>query len=96
MADEGEDNRVYIVLVNAEEQYSLWPKEKKIPLGWDSVCQEGTKSECASYGRWDGQGGVIPIGRALSNTRLYVLDEELEGSPERNASSPMSWRIGSG
>jgi MbtH protein len=49
MADEEEDTRVYIVLINAEEQYSLWPKEKKIPPGWQSVDKEGSKSDCMSY-----------------------------------------------
>lgn len=49
MADEEEDTRVYIVLINAEEQYSLWLKEKKIPPGWQSVGKEGSKAECVSY-----------------------------------------------
>ena len=49
MADEQEDNRVYIVLINDEEQYSLWLKEKKIPPGWRAVAKEGSKTECMSY-----------------------------------------------
>lgn len=49
MADEEADNRTYIVLINAEEQYSLWPKEKKIPPGWNFVGKEGSKSDCVSY-----------------------------------------------
>ena len=38
-------------------------------------------SVCASCGRWQGKGSVVPIGRALSNICLYVLDEELEPVP---------------
>ena len=49
MEDEQEDTRVYIVLINGEEQYSLWLKDKKIPPGWKSVGKEGSKSECSSY-----------------------------------------------
>jgi MbtH protein len=49
MADEDEDNRVYIVLINAEEQYSLWWKGKSIPPGWQFTGKEGSKAECVSY-----------------------------------------------
>jgi len=49
MTDEPEDNDTYIVLINDEEQYSLWPKWKKIPSGWKSVDKEGSKSECSAY-----------------------------------------------
>lgn len=49
MVDEQEDDRTYIVLINGEEQYSLWLKDKKIPPGWKSVGKEGTKSDCMSY-----------------------------------------------
>jgi len=36
---------------------------------------------CASFGQWDGADSVVSIGRALSNTQLYVLDEVLEPVP---------------
>lgn len=44
-----EDTRTYIVLINEEEQYSLWLKDKKIPAGWHAVGKEGTKEECSQY-----------------------------------------------
>lgn len=44
-----EDNRVYIVLINAEEQYSIWLKDTKIPPGWTFAGKEGSKLECVSY-----------------------------------------------
>jgi MbtH protein len=49
MAYEQEDNRVYIVLINEEGQYSLWLQGKKIPSGWRFADKEGSKSECMSY-----------------------------------------------
>ena len=49
-ADRDQDeSRRYTVLINAEEQYSLWPKEKAVPPGWREVGQEGTRAECAAY-----------------------------------------------
>lgn len=49
MSDDQEDKRVYIVLINDEEQYSLWFKTKQIPAGWRAVGKEGTKEECSKY-----------------------------------------------
>ncbi len=40
---------MYLVLVNQEEQYSLWPSYKPIPLGWRAVGKERTKEECVVY-----------------------------------------------
>ncbi|MEW2163765.1 MbtH family NRPS accessory protein [Streptomyces sp. NPDC007084] len=47
MADE--DTTMYQVVVNEEEQYSLWPDDKEIPPGWKSVGKRGTKDECTQY-----------------------------------------------
>jgi len=40
---------MYLVLINHEEQYSLWPNYKPIPLGWKAIGEERTKSECLAY-----------------------------------------------
>jgi MbtH protein len=39
----------YVVVVNAEEQYSIWPVERELPLGWRSVGVEGSKAECLAH-----------------------------------------------
>jgi MbtH protein len=39
----------YTVLVNHEEQYSLWPTFKDIPNGWRKVGPVGTKAECLAW-----------------------------------------------
>jgi len=40
----------YYVVMNHEEQYSIWPTEKQvIPLGWTVVGKPGTKQECLEY-----------------------------------------------
>lgn len=47
--DEKEDNTTYNVVVNHEEQYSIWPVDKEIPLGWKAVGKSGNKQECLDY-----------------------------------------------
>jgi len=49
--DVAEDTRTYTVLVNDEEQYSLWLAELAIPGGWRSTGQVGSKQECLDYVR---------------------------------------------
>lgn len=49
MADEAEDTTVYNVVMNHEEQYSIWPQDRDIPLGWKSVGKTGKKAECLAY-----------------------------------------------
>jgi MbtH protein len=49
MAFDDEDNTTYIVVVNHEEQYSIWPDYKEIPNGWRAVGKSGVKEECLSY-----------------------------------------------
>lgn len=39
----------YIVLINAEEQYSLWPADKAAPEGWSQVGPTGSKDACEAY-----------------------------------------------
>ena len=46
--EENDDKTIYLVLMNCEEQYSLWPKHIAVPNGW-KVCKEGTKAECGQY-----------------------------------------------
>jgi MbtH protein len=43
------DDIQYQVLVNDEEQYSLWPASHEVPAGWRSAGKEGGKQECMDY-----------------------------------------------
>ena len=38
----------FTVLINAEEQYSLWPEHLVIPAGWTPVAS-GDLAECTAY-----------------------------------------------
>jgi uncharacterized protein YbdZ (MbtH family) len=44
-----EDTTIYKVVVNHEEQYSIWPDYKEMPLGWNGVGKSGLKAECLAY-----------------------------------------------
>jgi uncharacterized protein YbdZ (MbtH family) len=44
-----EDTTIYKVVVNHEEQYSIWPDYKEIPLGWKHAEKTGSKAECLAY-----------------------------------------------
>ena len=46
---ENEDTRTYVVLVNHEEQYSLWLADKPVPAGWTAVGKPGSRDECLAY-----------------------------------------------
>ncbi len=37
------------VVVNAEEQYSIWPTGRELPLGWKDAGKQGLKAECLAY-----------------------------------------------
>lgn len=40
---------VYLVLVNAENQHSLWPAHIAVPAGWDTAFGEDTRAACLEY-----------------------------------------------
>lgn len=46
---DGEDATIYRVVVNQEEQYSIWPEYKENPPGWMNVGKVGPKAECLDY-----------------------------------------------
>ena len=47
--EDKEDTTIYKVVVNHEEQYSIWPLECENPLGWKDAGKNGLKQECLDY-----------------------------------------------
>lgn len=45
---ESSDDR-YTVVMNDEEQYSLWPDGRWLPHGWTEVGSRGTRADCLRY-----------------------------------------------
>jgi MbtH protein len=46
---EDDDDRDYQVVINDEEQYSIWPTDREIPAGWRATGPSGPKPECLAY-----------------------------------------------
>ncbi|NHE58819.1 MbtH family protein [Cyclobacterium plantarum] len=44
-----DENKEFQVVVNHEEQYSIWPSDRELPLGWNAVGKKGNKQECLDY-----------------------------------------------
>jgi MbtH protein len=49
MSEEGIDRRTHMVVLNYEEQYSIWWADRELPAGWRASGFEGTKEECLAY-----------------------------------------------
>jgi MbtH protein len=47
--NEQEDSTIYHVVINHEEQYSIWPADRPNPPGWKFAGKRGTKTECLAY-----------------------------------------------
>lgn len=43
------DTREYIAVINHEEQYSIWPADREIPLGWRGAGKQGSKQQCLDF-----------------------------------------------
>lgn len=43
------DDILFQVVVNHEEQYSIWPDYKAVPEGWRNAGKSGLKQECLDY-----------------------------------------------
>jgi MbtH protein len=59
---------VFLVLVNHERQYSLWPESVPVPGGWQVVCGPAGRQECLDR-----------IDREWTDMRPASLVREMEG-----------------
>jgi MbtH protein len=44
-----EDSTLYSVVLNHEEQYSIWPADRELPAGWRAAGFNGDKAACLAY-----------------------------------------------
>lgn len=47
--EDRDDTAIYKVVVNHEEQYSLWPAERENPPGWQDAGKTGTREDCLAH-----------------------------------------------
>ena len=53
--DEREDQTIYKVVINHEEQYSIWPADRENALGWNDAGKTGTKKNALPTSKKSGQ-----------------------------------------
>lgn len=63
----------YRVVVNDEEQYSIWPSGKQIPPGWRDAGKRGTEAECLAH-----------IEEVWTDMRPLSLRREMDANRERS------------
>ena len=44
-----DEDRDFQVVMNHEEQYSIWPLDREVPAGWQAVGPVGPKARCLEY-----------------------------------------------
>jgi MbtH protein len=64
-----QDVRQYSVVVNDEEQHSIWLAERELPPGWRTAGRSGTKDECLQH-----------IGEVWTDMRPLSLRNEMTGT----------------
>jgi MbtH protein len=64
-----DDRTVYRVVVNHEEQYSIWPAHRENPLGWRDAGKTGSKPECLAF-----------VNEVWTDMRPLSLRKAMEGS----------------
>lgn len=43
------DDRLYVVVRNHEEQYSIWRADKQVPAGWEVQGEAAPKQACLDW-----------------------------------------------
>ena len=64
-----EVDTTYKVVVNHEEQYSIWPLERENALGWRDAGFTGSKTECLAH-----------IKEVWTDMRPLSLRKQMEGN----------------
>jgi MbtH protein len=49
MDPDRQDTKIYKVVINAEEQYSIWPADRPNAAGWRDAGKSGPKEECLAF-----------------------------------------------
>jgi uncharacterized protein YbdZ (MbtH family) len=74
-----DENAEYLVLINDEQQYSLWPAFRDIPAGWRATGPKGRRRECLDW-----------IDKNWTDMRPKSLRDAMEQSARERSSSHSS------
>lgn len=44
-----DENNAYLVVINDEEQYSIWQEERALPAGWRAEGTAGAQADCLAH-----------------------------------------------
>ena len=75
MTDQNAAEGNYVVVINDEEQYSIWRDDRNVPAGWRTVGKRGSKGECLQY-----------IEEVWTDMRPLSLRKRMSEAAERNVS----------
>jgi uncharacterized protein YbdZ (MbtH family) len=67
----------YVVVINHEDQYSIWPEGREIPNGWRATGIAGVKAECLAH-----------IDEVWTDMRPRSLREQMENPSLKPAVAP--------
>ncbi len=70
---DSDNQTLYKVVINHEEQYSIWFADRDNPLGWTNVGKSGSKPECLEY-----------IKEVWTDMRPLSLRKQMESSASSN------------
>ncbi|WP_405976468.1 MbtH family NRPS accessory protein [Streptomyces sp. NBC_00988] len=70
--DEQRHGDEYVVVINSEEQYSVWPLSRELPAGWREAGKQGSKEACLAH-----------IDEVWTDMRPLTLRQEMAGKAGR-------------
>ena len=47
--NEADSRPLFLVVLNLEEQYSIWPENREIPAGWKPVGPPRSREDCLAF-----------------------------------------------
>ncbi|MEU5099903.1 MbtH family NRPS accessory protein [Streptomyces sp. NPDC020996] len=68
-----EHEEEFAVVVNGEQQYSVWPAHREVPDGWEREGTVGPKDTCLAH-----------ISRVWTDMRPLSLRHAMDGQPPKN------------
>ncbi|MEM9457589.1 MAG: MbtH family NRPS accessory protein [Myxococcota bacterium] len=67
-----DETAIFTVVLNHEEQYSIWPQGRELPAGWREAGKQGTKTQCLAW-----------IDEVWTDMRPLSLRKALDAEPEQ-------------